>query len=51
MVPHKNNNFIVALNLNFSNMYYKSLGLAPKLLDNTAPELLKSFGLSQLGEL
>ena len=50
MVPYKSNNFIFALNLNFGNMFYKSLGLAPKLLDNTAPELFKSFGLSQLEE-
>ena len=47
MVPHKSNNFILALTLNFGN---ESLGLAPKLFDNTAPKLFKSFGRSQLGE-
>ena len=48
MSNHKTNNFILASDFNFGNTYCKIPALSPKPLDNTAPELFASYGLSQL---
>ena len=37
--------------LNFGNIFSKNPSLAPKPLDNSAPELFKSFGLCQLVDI
>ena len=48
MSKHKSDNFILASDLNFGNIYCKFPALSPKPLDNTAPELFATHGLSQL---
>ena len=48
MSQHKSDNFVLASDLNFGNVYCKFPILDPKPLDNTAPELFKSFGLNQM---
>ena len=48
MLKHKTDNFILASDLNFGNIYCKFPTLSPKLLDNTAPEIFAAYGLSQL---
>ena len=48
MSNHKTDNFILASDLNFGNIYCKFPALCPKPLDNTAPELFATYGLSQL---
>ena len=48
MSKHKSDNFIMASDFNFGNIYCKFPTLSPKPLDNTAPELFATHGLSQL---
>ena len=48
MTSHKSDNFVLAGDLNFGNVYCRFPVLDPKPLDNTAPELFSSFGLQQL---
>ena len=48
MSQHKSYNFVLASDLNFGNIYCKYPILSPKPLDNTAPQLFKSFGLNQM---
>ena len=45
---HKCDNFILASDLNFGNIYCKHPFLQPKPLDDSAPELFESFGFSQI---
>ena len=48
MSKHKSDNFILASDLNFGNIYCKFPALSPKPLDNTAPEIFATYGVSQL---
>ena len=48
MSKHKSDNFILASDLNFGNIYCKFPALSPKPLNNTAPEHFATHGLSQL---
>ena len=48
MTQHRSDNFVLASDLNFGNTYCKFPILSPKPLDNTAPQLFKSFGLNQM---
>ena len=48
MSKHKTDNFILASDLNFGNIFCKFPTLSPKPLDNTAPEIFAAYGLSQL---
>ena len=45
---HRSDIKIIASDLNFGNVYSKSIILDPKPLDQTAPELYASYGMTQL---
>ena len=45
---HRSDIKIIASDLNFGNVYSKSVILDPKPLDQTAPELYSSYGMTQL---
>ena len=45
---HRSDIKIIASDLNFGNIYSKSVTLDPKPLDQTAPELFSSYGMIQL---
>ena len=48
MSSHKSDNFILASDLNYGNIYCKFPNLSAKPLDTSAPELFSSHGLSQI---
>ena len=48
MARHTTDNFILASDLNFGNIYCRFPHLNPKPLDDSAPELFESFGMTQL---
>ena len=48
MSKHTTDNFILASDFNFGNIYCKFPALSPKPLDNTAPKIFATYGLSQL---
>ena len=45
---HSSDIKMIASDLNFGNVYCKSVNLEPKPLDQTAPELFSSYGMAQL---
>ena len=47
MSKHKTDNFILASDINFGNIYCKFPTLSPKPLDNTAPETFAAYGLRE----
>ena len=51
ILSHMLNHKSLASDLNFGNISAKNPSLPPKPLDNSAPELFKSFGLSQLVDI
>ena len=48
MLNHKSDNFILASDMNFGNIYSKVPSLPAKPLDFSAPELFESYSLSQI---
>ena len=48
ITKHKADVSIIASDLNFGNTYCKSIILEPKPLDESAPELFSSYGMTQL---